>query len=395
MRAVSLSDLTDTPPMDLPVTQIQYLTTYNANGLLRFMLAYDPATQRLLRFTPDLRSSVVLAENVAEYSYANQAPDGTLVLRLNGALRVVRSNGVLVRRPLRRPQAGYEILDVLLDGNDVFFGENAIRPASPAELPRHRTRIYRVPLDGSAKARLLINLRVPGQLRGLTDTRLIYTAGGVDVVAGQLFFSPRDLVSLARDGAGRPLRLHRVQTRLTDLRDLHVSMITGNRVFYFETRADGIGTDLEQRAYNRFDTGALVANHGRGSVRVGTHIPQVAPVHFNWSAASPQDAPGRLLLARRGIGGGTRGAQLLSVNPETLVEQRIARLPDTDQIPQAATNSAGAMVLCDRYEGIAPSVRIGLLDLYGNRFFAPPDAVLFRDSQHRSEFMGRSGVGRL
>lgn len=342
VRAISLDNTPSTAPLNLPLVGIQLQPVYNSNGALRALYAFDRG--KLLSLGTALTDNGELASGIGELQFAGHTTDGTVILIADGNLHRIRSNGVFVARPLKKAGDGFKVVQALINGGDVYFVETALDPGN-----RFQGRIFRVPADGSARATLLTSVRVPGTIiQGLSDARVIYSAGG-GFDLNTFKFRPTDLLSIPRTGGADPVRLLRVASGFVSV--IHVS---SDKVFHTATSTDLNTAAITQSAYISQDTGPLVSNFRAGSA---------------WSGSQIADAGDtRLLLAQKGLEGSTRGARLSSFNPADLSSARLVTLAATDQPLFAFGFGRGSIGALQ----VEPENNSGLdvfaFDLFGLRF---------------------------
>jgi len=341
IRTLDLGGAPTSTPETLPLDRLVIQPFYGANQRLRFLFAYDGADKVLRRFRADLRSSRDFGSNIQSVTFHDgQAADGTMFLNIDGALRLVNPDGVLLATRLRRPPADFVIDRVVFDGSDAFFSET-YTPASPFFYPEPTggiwTRIYKVPVDGSAAALRLAAVRAPAVLAGVTSSRVVYTTNGFNYAISEPF--PVRVASVSRDG-GTPLTLQQMPAEPGSAPSVQVNAVIGERVYYTTRRNytgdPGFG---QFRAYTKTAEGAAVtaATFASGSAWVGRQSVGTGSV-LGDTVGEP-----RLMLALKGDLGSITGAQLQSFDPATLERKNLAKLPETDTVFMVTGFGAGAI----------------------------------------------------
>lgn len=340
IRTLDLGGGATSMPETMPLDRLVMQPFYGADQQLLFLFAYDGQARVLRRFRPDLRTSREFGSDVESAAFHGQAADGTMFLSINGTLRRVGPDGALRSTKIRRPAEDFVIDRVVFDGPDAFFTET-YTPASPFlydEPPGGVwTRIYKVPVDGSAAPLRIASVRAPAVLASVTPGRVVYTTNGFNYALFQPF--PVRVATVSRDG-GAPVTLHRPPEDPASFFSVQVNAVVGERVFYTTQRNDQAEPDIiEYRAYVRTAGGATVpdASFSTGSAWVGGQY--VGTDSVLGSSLSEQ----RLMLARFGEQGSISGAQLLSFNPGTLERNVLTRLPASDTVFMVAGLGAGAI----------------------------------------------------
>lgn len=343
VRAISLNDSSTTAPITLPLINIQVQPVYTGNGALRVLYAFDRG--KLLSFNTALTSDNEIASGIGSLTFHGHTRDGIVVLTIDNNLRQIRANGTLVKRPLKTASRGFKVAQAVISGTDVFFVETALDPGA-----RIKGRIYRVPADGSARATLLTSTRAPSALiQGLSDNRVVFSAGGGFVLVPTPRLLPVELLTIPRAGGSDPIRLLRVAAG--SIAVIHVS---SDKVFYTASATDIGAGSFSQTAYISADTGALLSNSRKGSA---------------WSGAQFADAGDvRLLLAQKGQDGSTRGARLMSVNPSDLSGVRLALLGPDQQFPFGGGAGRGSIGAVQVEAGNNSGSDVFAFDLFAIRF---------------------------
>lgn len=349
VRAISLNDTPTTAPLALPLVGINFQPVYTGNGTLRALYAFDRGN--LISFSTALSGSSIIAGGIGSLQFQGHTADGTVILIIDGNLRRIRPNGVLIARPLKTAGTGFKVVQAVIGGSDVYFVETAIDPTS-----RIQGRIYRVPADGSARATLLTSVRAPGStiIQGLSDARVVFSAGGAfDLTTFK--FRPTDLLTVPRGGGSDPIRLLRVASGF--IATIHVS---SDKVFYTATVIGASGGSFTQTAYISVDSGALVTNFRTGSAWSGAQFADAGTVLLQGDV--------RLLLAQKGLDGTTRGARLLSVKPADLSSARLALLSEKEFLPFGSGFGRGSIGSLQVNGDTNSGTDVFAFDLYGLRF---------------------------
>lgn len=350
VRVINLNDGPTTAPRNLPdLRSAELFPVYETNGVLRTILAFDRG--RLLAYTPDLAAPSTVVSGLTESGIQGQAPDASVLLIIQGNLRRISRDRVLVTAPVRAAPAGFAVKQALVDGSlpqgDVYILEAAQNPAA-----RIKTRLLRA--RGNSRPVALANLRLgDGALQGLSDARLIFSAGGGFDISDPTNprFLPTDLLSVPRSGGSPPARLLRVASG-----SISVAHVSGDKVFYNASSIDFAAGALRQTAYVSADTGGKpLKNFRAGSAWNGRQFANANEV--------------RLLLATRGLEGGTQGARLLAVHPETLTSTTlVGKLPATDQVGFGFAFGRGGIGSLFVDSAQAPGADVFAFDLFDNRF---------------------------
>ncbi|MGQ0620196.1 MAG: hypothetical protein ACT4QA_09795 [Panacagrimonas sp.] len=362
VRAISLRDAPGTAPVTLPLVDfLNIQSAYRRNGLLRAIYVFDRG--KLLAFTPALGVPREIATGITRLRFHGSTLDGAVVLTIDGNLRLIRSSGVLVNRPLKVASRGFEVTQAVIEGNEVFFVETALDPAA-----RIQGRIYRVPADGSARANVLASTRSPSPfISGVSDSRVVFNAGGF-TVGPPPRRAPSELLSVPRAG-GPTVRLKRSATGFISV--IHVS---ADKVFYTVTSFDQSAGESTSVAHVSADSGPLVTQFRRGSAWSG--------IQFG-GASDNRFTEVRLLLASNGPGGvtGVRGARLSSFNPDDLSSARLATLNPNDEFASGIGTGPGSIGSVTSVDGNRFGFDVFAFDLFGNRF-----RRLTNDADARSQF---------
>jgi hypothetical protein len=372
IRTLDLGGAPASVPETLPLDRLVIEPFYGANQRLRFLFAYDGEDKVLRRFRADLRASRDFGANIQSVTFHGQAADGTMFLNIDGVLRLVNPDGTLLANRLRRPPADFVIDRVIFDGTDAFFSET-YTPSNPFFHPEPSggvwTRIYKVPVDGSAAPVRLAAVRAPAVLAGVTSGSVVYTTNGFNYALFEPF--PVRVASVPRDG-GTPLTLQQMPADPGSVPSVQVNAVIGERVFYTTRRNytgdPGFG---EFRAYTKTAEGVAVtaASFARGSAWVGRQSIGTGSVLGGGQGEQ------RLMLAIRGEQDSITGAQLQSFDPATLERKNLTKLPQSDTVFMVAGFGAGTIGTvvrklpplppssADRYPG-----DVFAFDLVGHRF---------------------------
>lgn len=349
VRVINLNDGPTTAPRTLPdLRSAELYPVYEPNGVLRTIFAFDRG--KLLAYTPELATPSTVISGLAEAGIQGQAPDASVLLIIQGNLRRISRDRVLINAPVRAAPAGFAVKQALVDGSlpqgDIYILEAAQNPTA-----RIKTRLLRA--SGNSRPVALANLRLgDGTLQGLSDARLIFSAGGgFDPTNPNNPFLPTDLLSVPRLRGSPPVRLLRVVSG-----SIAVAHVSSDKVFYNASSIDFEAGSLRQTAYVSADTGGKpLRNFRAGSAWNGRQFANANEV--------------RLLLATRGLEGATRGARLLAYHPDTLTATTlVGKLPVTDQVGFGSAFGRGGVGSLIVDSDQAAGTDVFAFDLFDNRF---------------------------
>lgn len=358
VRFVNLNDGGAAAPHDLPVRSatVDILPIYRVNGRLHYMLGFDG--DQLIRFDPDLVGATVLTSGISSTTFYYGEPGAGTPVVVDGKLKVVRPNGSLRNKALKKPSTGYSIGDVWtvkIGGSwKAFFTERADSTSTNIQ-----TRFFSVPLDGSATATRLAISKLPAYIQSYTPTQLIYAQGGAFDPSGA---SPPKLFALPLDGSGGPTLIRKSPNQgIAPL--LTVACTIGEELRINESWTEYNFPDISTHsvAMEYLSDGTKLAGHKNGS--------QWMPC-----TAAPDGGEPKQLLARNGNGSvtpgyATFGARLDAVDPDGTMT-RLTRLPDDIGIIYGGGGwSRGGTLGSALYNGSGmPAADVFAVDLYGNRF---------------------------